>query len=305
MTGLGPVLFEKVGFATARGYILFPEKGCAVKRRFAFPDLGVGVGLRTRHFAHILQHWPKIDWFEIVSENFMDTEGRPLFVLEQIAERYPIVMHGVSMSIGTTDPIDKAYLGRLKKLAERIGAVWVTDHLCWTGVLGKNTHDLLPLPCNEKALRHVVDRVKQVQDFLGRPLGLENPSSYVEFTRTTMPEWEFLGRIAEKADCAILLDVNNVYVSSYNHGFDPRAYIEGIPHERVVQYHLAGHTNNGTHIIDTHSDHVIDEVWDLYALSVQKSGGRPVLLEWDENIPDFETVHAEAEKALRYHVAHV
>ncbi len=275
-----------------------------MKRRFSFPDLGIGVGLRTKHFGHVLGEKPNVGWFEIVTENFMDTEGRPLFVLEQVAENYPIVMHGVSMSIGTTDPIDKGYLRRLAALAKRIDAKWVTDHLCWTGVAGRNTHDLLPMPLTEEALRHVVSRVKQVQDFLERPIGLENPSSYVEFRSSTIPEWEFLARVAEEADCALLLDVNNVYVSSFNHGFDPREYIDGIPHERVVQYHLAGHTNKGTHIVDTHSDHVIDEVWELYAYSVQKSGGRPTLLEWDENIPDFETLQAEAEKALRYQVAH-
>jgi uncharacterized protein len=271
-----------------------------MKRRFSLPDLGIGVGLRTQHFGHILEKKPRVGWFEIISENFMDTEGRPLFILEQIAEHYPIVMHGVSMSIGSTDPLDKAYLRRLKALAERIDARWVTDHLCWTGVAGKNVHDLLPMPCDEESLRHVVKRVKQVQDLLERPIGLENPSSYVEFTRSSMPEWEFLARVADQADCGLLLDVNNVYVSAFNHGFDPRDYIEGIPHERVIQYHLAGHTNHGTHIIDTHSDHVIDEVWDIYAHSVQKSGGRPTLLEWDENIPSFEVVHAEAEKARAY-----
>jgi uncharacterized protein (UPF0276 family) len=275
-----------------------------MKRRFSFPDLGIGVGLRTKHFGHVLGQKPSIGWFEIVTENFMDTEGRPLFVLEQVAESYPIVMHGVSMSIGTTDPIDKGYLKRLATLARRIDAKWVTDHLCWTGVAGRNTHDLLPMPLTEEALRHVVSRVKQVQDFLERPIGLENPSSYVEFRSSTIPEWEFLARVAEEADCGLLLDVNNVYVSSFNHGFDPREYIDGIPHERVMQYHLAGHTNKGTHIVDTHSDHVIDEVWELYAYSVQKSGGRPTLIEWDENIPEWDVLQAEAEKALQYQVAH-
>lgn len=275
-----------------------------MKPRFALPDLGLGVGLRTTHFGHILANQPDVGWFEIVTENFMDTEGRPLHILEQIAERYPIVLHGVSLSIGSTDPLDKGYLRRLKTLAERVDAAWITDHLCWTGVAGKNVHDLLPMPLDEEALRHVVARVKAVQDFLGRPIGLENPSSYVEFKTSSMPEWEFLARAADAADCALLLDVNNIYVSSFNHGFDPRDYLAGIPHERVIQYHLAGHTNHGTHIIDTHSDHVVDEVWELYAEAVQLSGGRPTLLEWDENIPDFETVHAEAKKALRYQVAH-
>jgi len=275
------------------------------RRRFPLPDLGIGVGLRTKHYAHILEKKPRLGWFEIISENYMDSEGRPLSMLEKIGARYPLVMHGVSLSIGSTDPLDKAYLKRLRALADRVEAPWVTDHLCWTGVLGKNTHDLLPLPYTEDALRHVVKRVKVVQDLLERPFGLENPSSYVEFKTSSMSEAEFLARVAEEADCGLLLDVNNVYVSSFNHGFDPKEYLDTIPHERVLQYHLAGHTNHGTHIIDTHSDHVIDNVWELYAYSVAKSGGRPTLLEWDENIPDFEVVHAEAKKALDYQVAHV
>jgi uncharacterized protein (UPF0276 family) len=230
----------------------------------------------------------------------MDTEGRPLAMLEEVRAHYPIVMHGVSLSIGSTDPLDRAYLKRLKALAERIDAKWVTDHLCWTGVAGKNVHDLLPMPYDQESLRHVIRRVKEVQDILERPIGLENPSSYVEFARSTITEWDFLAQVAEEADCGLLLDANNIYVSSFNHGFDPFEYLDGIPHERVIQYHLAGHTNHGTHIIDTHSDHVIDAVWDIYAASVAKSGGRPTLLEWDENIPEFEVVHAEAEKARRY-----
>jgi uncharacterized protein (UPF0276 family) len=275
------------------------------RRRFLLPDLGIGVGLRTKHYGHILEKKPRVGWFEIISENYMDSEGRPLSMLEKIGARYPLVMHGVSLSIGSTDPLDKGYLKRLRALADRVEAPWVTDHLCWTGVLGKNTHDLLPLPYTEDALRHVVKRVKVVQDVLERPFGLENPSSYVEFKTSSMSEAEFLARAAEEADCGLLLDVNNVYVSSFNHGFDAKEYLDTIPHERVLQYHLAGHTNHGTHIIDTHSDHVIDNVWELYAYSVAKSGGRPTLLEWDENIPDFEVVHAEAKKALDYQVAHV
>ena len=271
-----------------------------MKRRFSFPDLGIGVGLRPKHYAHILERRPRVGWFEIISENYMDTEGRPLSMLEEVGEHYPIVMHGVSLSIGSTDPLDRAYVKRLKVLADRIDAKWVTDHLCWTGVAGKNVHDLLPMPYDQESLRHVIRRVKEVQDILERPIGLENPSSYVEFSRSTMTEWDFLAQVAEEADCGLLLDANNIYVSSFNHGFDPFEYLDGIPHERVIQYHLAGHTNHGTHIIDTHSDHVIDAVWDIYAASVAKSGGRPTLLEWDENIPEFEVVHAEAEKARKY-----
>ncbi len=265
--------------------------------RFGYPNLGYGIGLRTTHFAHILENRPPVDWFEILSENFMDTGGRPAHILEQVAERYPIVMHGVSMSIGSTDPLDREYLRKLRALAARVKAVWVSDHLCWTGVLNRNTHDLLPMPYTEEGLRHVVRRVRRVQEILERPLVLENPSSYVEFKGSTLTEWEFLRRVAEEADCGLLLDVNNVYVSSYNHGFDPVEYLLAMPHERVVQYHLAGHTNLGTHIIDTHSDHVVDEVWDLYRLAHKLSGGRATLLEWDEAIPPFEVVHREALKA--------
>jgi uncharacterized protein (UPF0276 family) len=269
----------------------------AKRQRFALPDLGYGVGLRTVHFGHILAEKPPVDWFEILSENFMDTGGRPMKVLEEVAERYPIVMHGVSLSIGSADPLDRGYLRKLAALAARVRPAWVSDHLCWTGVAHRNVHDLLPLPYNEESLRAVVRRIKVVQEILERPLVLENPSSYVEFTGSTMTEWEFLRRMAEEADCGLLLDVNNVYVSGFNHGFDPREYVRAIPPERVVQYHLAGHTHCGTHILDTHSDHVIEAVWDLYALAVRISGGRSTLLEWDEAIPAFPVVHAEAEKA--------
>jgi uncharacterized protein (UPF0276 family) len=270
------------------------------RKRFDLPDLGIGIGLRTVHFGHILQHWPKVDWFEVLSENFMDTGGRPAYVLDQVAERYPVALHGVSMSIGSTDPLDHAYLKRLKALAERTKAHWVSDHLCWTGVLGRNTHDLLPMPYTEEALAHTVTRVKQVSEILERPLVLENPSSYVEFAASTMTEWAFLTRLSEEADCGLLLDVNNVYVSSVNHSFDPRVYIDQVPAERVVQYHLAGHTNKGTHILDTHSDHALPEVWELYRRAWARTGPTATLYEWDEDIPDFDVVHAEAKKALAH-----
>ena len=268
--------------------------------KFALPDLGIGIGLRSVHFGEILGQSPKVDWFEVLSENYLDTGGRPRYVLDQIAERYPVVLHGVSMSIGSSDPLDRAYLGKLKALARDTGARWVSDHLCWTGILGRNTHDLLPMPYTEEALRHTVRRIRQVQDVLERPIALENPSSYVEFASSSMPEWEFLARMADRADCALLLDVNNVYVSSVNHGFDPAAYVDAIPAERVVQYHVAGHTHKGTHIIDTHSDHAVPEVWALYGRAVGRTGLVSTLYEWDADIPALRVVLAEAQKARAY-----
>jgi uncharacterized protein (UPF0276 family) len=265
--------------------------------RWGFPDLGIGVGLRTVHFGHILSQHPPVDWFEVLSENFMRTGGRPLYVLDQVAERYPVALHGVSLSIGSTDPLNREHIENLKGLAARTRAHWISDHLCWTGVLGRNTHDLLPMPYTEEALRHTIARVKQVSEMLERPLVLENPSTYVEFAASTLTEWAFLARLAEEADCGLLLDVNNVYVSSFNHGFDPHAYIDAIPPDRVVQYHVAGHTNKGTHIVDTHSDHAIEEVWGLYRRAWKRTGPVATLYEWDEDIPGFEVVHAEALKA--------
>jgi uncharacterized protein (UPF0276 family) len=268
-----------------------------MSNRWGFPDLGIGIGLRTVHFGHILSKRPKIDWFEVLSENFMETGGRPLYVLDQVAERYPVALHGVSLGIGNSDPLNLRHLGNLKELARRTRAHWVSDHLCWTGILGRNTHDLLPMPYTEQALRHTTRRVRQVSEFLERPLILENPSSYLEFAASSMPEWEFLARLAEDADCGLLLDVNNVYVSSFNHGFDPNVYLDAIPADRVVQFHLAGHTNKGTHIIDTHSDHAIEPVWELFKRAWARTGPAATLYEWDEDIPDFEVVHAEALKA--------
>jgi len=271
--------------------------------RWGLPDLGFGVGLRSVHFGHILKEWPRVDWFEILSENYMDTGGRPAYVLDQIAERYPIVMHGVSMSVGSTDAVNFEYLGKLKKLAARTRARWISDHLCWTGVAGLNTHDLLPLPYTDESLRHVAERVRVIMDFLERPVFLENPSSYLEFTESTWSEADFLVEVAERSGCGLLLDVNNVYVSSFNHSFDAMAYVNRIPADRVAQIHLAGHSHMGTHILDTHSDHVVDEVWRLYRRAYERMGGVSTLLEWDEAVPTFDVVHAEALKAGLYRSA--
>ncbi|MBK9089931.1 MAG: DUF692 domain-containing protein [Holophagales bacterium] len=262
--------------------------------RWNLPVLGYGIGLRTVHFAEILDRRPAVDFYEAITENFLDTGGRPLHVLDRVAGRTPVVLHGVSLNIGSTSPLDFAYLGKVKELARRVNAPWVTDHLCWTGVAGRNTHDLLPLPLNEESLEHVAARVRTVQDFLERPLHLENPSTYLELSASTMGEAEFLARLTERAGCGLLLDVNNVFVSSFNHGWDADAYIDAIPADRVVQVHLAGHTDKGTHLLDTHSDHVRDEVWNLYERLVRRTGPVTTLVEWDEDIPALDVVHAEA-----------
>lgn len=265
--------------------------------RLGLPRLGYGVGLRSQHFAYLLEHDARVDWFEIISENFMDSGGRPRYVLDQLAERYPIVMHGVSLSIGSTDPLDRDYLQKLKRLADEIYPAWVSDHLCWTGVAGLNSHDLLPLPLTEESFRHVSQRVKIVQEILERPLILENPSSYVTFTCSTLSEPEFLAELFRETGCGLLLDVNNVYVSSVNHEFDPHEYLQQLPADHIVQFHLAGHTNCGTHLIDTHDGPVIDPVWDLYREAILRADGAATLLEWDARIPDFPVLEAEIAKA--------
>ena len=266
----------------------------------ALPRLGLGVGLRNEHFNHILSTWPDVDWFEAISENFMDSGGRPGWIIRRIAERYPVVLHGVSMSIGSTDPLNEAYLKRLKQLAEDVRAPWVSDHLCWTGVLGINSHDLLPLPLNQETLDHVVSRIHHVQAVLNRPLILENPSTYVTFQNSDIPEPEFLRALSDATGCGLLLDVNNVYVSCFNDDTDPLDYLEAFPFDRVVQMHLAGHTNCGTHLIDTHDQPVCGGVWELYRLAWARTGGASTLLEWDGDVPAFETVHSEALKAREY-----
>jgi uncharacterized protein (UPF0276 family) len=271
-----------------------------ISARLGHPNLGLGLGLRTVHYQHILDKTPNVDWFEVISENYMDSGGRPRYVLEQVAERYPIVMHGVSLSIGSTDPLNFEYLHKLRDLARATKALWISDHVCWTGVAGRNTHDLLPIPYTEQALAHVSERIRVVQDVLERPLVLENPSTYVTFADSTMPEAEFLTRMTEATGCGLLLDVNNVYVSCFNHDQDPFAFLRSIPHERVVQFHLAGHTNCVTHLIDTHDGRVVNPVWELYRLAHQLTGGVSTLLEWDARIPPFPVVHAEVLKARHY-----
>jgi uncharacterized protein len=261
------------------------------------PHLGFGIGLRTPHFSHILEHSPPVDFFEIISENFMDSQGRPRHVLRQVAERYPIVMHGVSLSIGSADPPNWDYLQKLKRLADETEAVWVSDHLCWTGLGGHNSHDLLPLPLNEDTLTYVAGRVRQVQDYLERPLVLENPSTYRTFRDSTLSEWEFLTQLTEQSGCGLLLDVNNIYVSCRNHDWDPWEYLRGVPHDRVVQFHLAGHTDYGTHCIDSHDGYVVDPVWELYREAIRLNGRVSTLIEWDAKIPSFDEVYAEAIKA--------
>lgn len=264
------------------------------------PQLGLGVGLRNEHFNHILSEKPEVDWFEAISENFMDSGGRPGWVIRQIAEHYPVVLHGVSMSIGSTDPINEDYVKRLKRLADDVQAQWVSDHLCWTGVHSVNSHDLLPLPLNQHTLEHVIARVHYVQERLSRPLILENPSTYVGFQNSDIPEPEFLSALAEATDCGLLLDVNNVFVSCFNDGSDPLQYLQAFPFERVVQMHLAGHTNCGSYLLDTHDQPVRAGVWELFRLAWQRTGGASTLLEWDGNVPDFPDLHEEVLKAREF-----
>ena len=272
----------------------------AVRKNVAArPYLGFGLGLRTDHYETILSEKPKLDWLEILSENYMVDGGRPLHNLDRIRALYPMVMHGVSLSIGSGDPLDMDYLKRLKALAARVEPKWISDHLCWTGVSGKNLHDLMPLPYTEEAVQHVAARVRQVQDYLGRQILLENVSSYVTYTQSAVSEWEFLTAIAEAADCLILLDINNIYVSSHNHDFDPREYLSGVPAERVYQFHLAGHTNNGNIIVDTHDHPIIDGVWNLYAEAVRHFGPVSTMIERDANIPPLAELLGELEHAKR------
>ncbi len=261
--------------------------------------LGFGLGLRTQHYAYILEHQPAVDWFEAITEDYLVPGGKPLHYLNRIRENYPLVMHGVSLSIGSCDPLNTEYLTKVKILADKIQPAWISDHLCWTGVEGLNVHDLLPLPYTEEALKHVVDRVKQVQDFLGRQILLENVSSYIEYCDSNVTEWEFLTAIAEQADCFILLDINNIYVSAVNHHFDPLDYLNAIPVHRVRQFHLAGHKNCGDYIIDTHDAPIIDGVWSLYEQAVKRFGRVATMIERDDDIPEFPVLFAELQQAKK------
>lgn len=263
----------------------------------AAPSLGFGLGLRTVHYESVLAGAPHVDWFEVLSENYMVAGGKPLYYLDRIAERYPVVMHGVSLSIGSTDPLNRDYLERLKTLARRCRPRWISDHLCWTGVAHTNLHDLMPLPYTEEALAHVVERVGAVQDFLGCRILLENVSSYVSYSASTMTEWEFLREVAERADCEILLDVNNIYVSAFNHGFDPGTYIDSVPIGRVRQIHLAGHTRHADYIVDTHDHPIVDPVWDLYEAAIRRFGPVATMIERDDRIPALEELVDELDRA--------
>jgi uncharacterized protein len=265
-----------------------------------FTNYGVGIGLRVPHYRHILEKKPIVDWFEIISENYMIDAGRPLSVLDSILDQYRVVQHGVSMYFGSADPLSREHLRRLKSLVRRTGTPWLSDHLCWGSVDGTYTHDLLPMPYTFEAARITAEKVRQAQDFLEIPIAVENVSSYAEFHVSQMTEWEFLTEVVEHADCGILLDVNNIYVSSQNHSFDPRKYVDAIPADRVAQIHIAGHSKFEKYILDTHDHPVLDPVWSLYARAIERCGPTATLLEWDDSIPSFDEVHAEALKANRF-----
>ena len=265
-----------------------------------FSEYGIGIGLRIPHIHHILEKKPVVDWFEIISENYMVDGGRPLAVLDEILEQYKVVQHGVSMYLGSTDPLNRDHLRRLKALVRRTQTPWLTDHLCWGSVDGRYTHDLLPMPYTIEAAKLTARKIRQAQDFLEVPVAVENVSSYAEFHVSEMTEWEFLNEVVERADCGILLDVNNIYVSSRNHNFDPFVYVDAVAPERVAQIHLAGHSKFEKYILDTHDHPVIGPVWKLYDHAIRRCGPTPTLLEWDDRIPSFDEVHAEALKAEKY-----
>lgn len=264
-----------------------------------FTNLGIGIGLRIPHYSHILSQKPTVDWFEIISENYMVDGGRPLEILDQILDQYQVVQHGVSMYFGSADPLNREHLKRLKTLVKRTKTPFLSDHLCWGSVDGTYSHDLLPMPYTFAAAKVTARRIRQARDYLEVPICVENVSSYAEFHQSEMTEWEFLSEVVERADCGILLDVNNIYVSSKNHNFNPMEYLDNIPHHRVGQIHIAGHSKFEKYILDTHDHPVLDPVWKLYARAIQHCGPTSTLLEWDAHIPSFEEVHGEALKANR------
>jgi uncharacterized protein len=266
----------------------------------SIPNLGIGIGLRVPHYEDIFRDKPDIDWFEIISENFMFEAGKPLENLQRILEHYPVVQHGVSLAIGSPDPLDYNYLKKLKALTKITKTPWVSDHLCWGRLPGAHYHDLLPLPYTKEVIDYVSERAKIVQDYLELPFALENLSSYVAFNKDEMPEWDFYTAVVEKAGIYMMLDVNNIYVSSRNHGFDPATYYANIPLERVIQIHLAGHSDYDAYVLDTHDNYVRDEVWKIYADVYPKTGGVSTLLEWDDNFISFQQTWDEALKAKQF-----
>ena len=269
------------------------KKIAKIKSQF----LGCGIGLRAFYYQEILEKLPAIDWFEIITEDYLVPGGRPHYYLDQVRQHYPIVMHGVSLSIGGTDPLNFDYLTKVKQLAQRIEPKWISDHFCWTGVNHLNMHDLLPLPYTEEAVNHIVSRIDQVQEFLDRQIALENVSSYITYNESSMSEWEFIKTIVQRAGCKILLDVNNIYVSSLNHSFDPYEFLNDVPVDCVQQFHLAGHTNKGEHLIDTHDMPIIEPVWDLYAAALRRFGKISTLIERDDNFPALDELLAELNRA--------
>ncbi len=269
-----------------------------------YQGLGFGLELRKEHYQDVIDSFSaegssslNIDWFEILTENYLVPGGKPLYFLDQIAERYPMVMHGVSMNIGNTEPLDQNYLQQIKTLKNRVNAHWLSDHLCWTGTNGTNAHDLLPLPYTEESIKHVAERITQVQDFLGCRMLIENVSSYVSYNQSEMTEWEFLTELVERADCLLLLDINNIYVSAVNHEFDPLDYLLSIPEHRVQQFHLAGHSDYGDYVIDTHDMPICNAVWSLYAKAVERFGDITFMIERDDNIPPLNELLGELELA--------
>ena len=260
------------------------------------PFYGFGLGLRPEYYQAMLDKAPDVDWLEIISENYMVDGGKPLYFLDQFKERYPLAMHGVAMNLGSTDPLNRTYLRQLKSLAQRVNPIWISDHCCWTGCNNENTHDLLPLPYREDTIKHLVSRIKQVQEELERPILIENLSSYVTFKESEMSEWEFLSAICEEANCFLLLDINNIYVSARNHGFSPIDFIKGVPKERVIQHHLAGHSDYGDYVIDTHDAPVSDKVFELYAQSIDYFGSVSTLIERDDHYPPFGELLAELDQ---------